>query len=220
MKRRKPNQKTLIAGAVVAGFLLASVLGYFVLIAPQRSQAAELDDRIEATEAKIVQYRVANHGRVKPLRFAELFTLSKAMPDTEDMAGVLLELSRVARDTGIAIESVSPSASEAASGYRRVPIEVVFEGNFYDLSDFLYRLRNLVSVHDGTLEANGRLFSIESLQFGEAAKRFPQLQATLTLNAFVFDKQAATAAGAAPLPPASTTPPASSEGTATAVGAS
>ena len=81
-----------------------------------------------------------------------------------------------------------------------LPISVTFQGNFYNLADFLYRLRSLVSVHAGTLDATGRLFSVDTLTFNESTLKFPQIQATLVIDAFVYGS------GVAPVPaPATTT---------------
>ncbi len=217
--KRKTSKKTMVLAALVGGSLLMAALGYLVLISPQRSTAADLAGQIETTEQKITEYRLANRNPAKPIKYAELFGLTKAMPDQHDVPGVLLELSRVAADTGISIASVAPKEQQPASGYLRLPIEVIVEGNFYDLSDFLYRLRTLVSVRDGNLEAHGRLFSVDSLQFVEGEKRFPQLQATLILTAFMFDSTTVTPTdGAAPA--GGTAPaPSSTDGAPTAVGA-
>jgi hypothetical protein len=70
--------------------------------------------------------------------------------------------------------------------YTVLPISVTFQGNFYNLADFLYRLRSLVSVHAGTLDATGRLFSVDTLTFNESTLKFPQIQATLVIDAFVY----------------------------------
>ena len=85
-----------------------------------------------------------------------------------------------------------------------LPISVTFNGNFYNLADFLYRLRSLVTVHAGTLDATGRLFSVDTLAFNESEKKFPQIQATLVIDAFVY--AAAPASVPAATPPAATTP--------------
>ena len=58
--------------------------------------------------------------------------------------------------------------------YPSVPIDVTFDGSFYALSDFLFRLRTLVSVRRGELHAAGRLFSVESSSTSRRPKRaFP-----------------------------------------------
>ncbi|MDQ3993888.1 MAG: hypothetical protein M3265_03740, partial [Actinomycetota bacterium] len=61
-----------------------------------------------------------------------------------------------------------------------------FEGNYYDLTDFLYRMRNLVTVRDGVLEASGRLYTLDALDLHEAEDGFPQIQAVLTVSAYSF----------------------------------
>jgi hypothetical protein len=70
--------------------------------------------------------------------------------------------------------------------YRQIPINLVFEGRFYDLADFLYRLRNLVAVHGGALHATGRLFTVDSIAFDQGSLEFPQVKATLTVSAYNF----------------------------------
>jgi hypothetical protein len=47
-------------------------------------------------------------------------------------------------------------------------------------------LRNLVDVEHGQLDATGRLFAIDTLSFDEAQGGFPQISATLTVDAFVY----------------------------------
>jgi hypothetical protein len=120
------------------------------------------------------------------VRIADLFRLSKAMPDQADMPGVLLELNKVARDTGIEFESIVPGAALPDSGFQIVPIDLVFQGDFYDLADFLYRTRTLVVVQDGALHARGRLFNVEKIEFGEGEELFPKIRASLRLEAYVY----------------------------------
>jgi hypothetical protein len=115
---------------------------------------------------------------------------------------VMLELSRVAAETGILFESIKPQATTAAGANRAQLIDLTFTGNFYSLSDFLYRLRNLVSVQKGRLLANGRLFAVEKLSFGESPSGFPSIRAVLTVSAFLYGS--GPVAGAAP--PAGVTP--------------
>jgi Tfp pilus assembly protein PilO len=209
---RKPSQGVLIV-LIVVGLLAVAAGGYLFVIGPKRSSASEVQKQIEATQSQIDALRAsATAAQVPtpaPVDVSELFRLTKAMPDRADMASVLLELNRIAKDTGITFESISPGSPINASGYYSIPIELIFEGNFYGLSDFLYRLRNLVTVRDGRLLTNGRLFNVKSISFGEGADSFPQIKASLTVNAFVLgqaDEEGAPAP--APEAPAEGTTPA------------
>ena len=191
--RTKPSG-AIIAGVVV-GLLVYGLAGYFLLVSPQKGKAADLKRQTDATQQQIDQYRTlaAQAAATPPIRVAELFRLTKAMPDSVDMAGVILELSQVARASGIQFDSITPQGATPVSGYSTIPLTVEFDGNFYELSDFLFRVRNLVRVHAGVLDAQGRLFVVDAVSFGESTKAFPQIKASLTVHAFVFGDVSMTA---------------------------
>jgi type IV pilus assembly protein PilOP len=200
------------AGIGVGIALVVAALGWFVLVSPQRSRAASLDVEIVQVEQQISESRAAQlqSSGAQPIRSADLFRLTKAMPADNDIAGVMLELSRVAAETGIVFESIKPQATSAAGTNRAQSIDLIFTGNFYSLSDFLYRLRNLVSVQKGRLLANGRLFAVEKLAFSESPAGFPSIRAVLTVSAFLYGS------GPVAAPPASAVAPTSTDTTSTA----
>jgi hypothetical protein len=173
---------------VVAGVLVVGAAAYFGLIRPKKAEAARLQKETDAAKTQIDDYyakSAAVKGQPK-IRSADLFRLAKAMPGAADMSGVLLQLNQIAADTGITFQSIAPQNSVPISGYQAVPIHLTFEGNFYNLVDFLFRLRNLVDVEHGQLNATGRLFAIDTLSFDEAQGGFPQISATLVVDAFVY----------------------------------
>lgn len=186
---------------VIVALLVVSAAGYFLLISPQRSKSAELSAEAQSVQAQIQALRIANAQvrDIEPIRVADLFRVSKAMPDTDDMPGMLLELNRIARDTGIRFESITPQDATDSGGYLRRPIDLIFDGNYYELSDFLFRLRSLVRVRGGQLEATGRLFTVNSINFVESERNFPRIKATLSVSAYIYGT------GVAPTP---TPPPA------------
>lgn len=208
--RRRLTPRTL--GAVVAVLVLAYVAGgYFLLVSPRKAEAARLDEEIAQTQVQLAaaQAAVAVQDDTQPIAVADIFRLSTAMPATPDMPGILVELQRIADETGIGFKSITPQQAGPAGTYAVVPIDVAFDGTFYALSDFLFRLRTLVTVRRGELHASGRLFSVDSVDFSEANTGFPTLSANLKLKAYVYGT-GVPATGAAPPPPA--TPPATTEG--------
>jgi type IV pilus assembly protein PilO len=217
----KSLPKPAAIAVVIVALLVVSAAGYFLLISPQRSKSAELAEEAQSIQTQIQTLRIANAQvrNAEPIRVADLFRVSKAMPDTDDMPGMLLELNRIARETGIRFESITPQEGADAGGYLRRPIDLVFDGNFYELSDFLFRLRSLVRVRGGELEATGRLFTVNSLNFVESEREFPRIKATLNVSAYVYGTGAPTPAAPAggqpapapaqpaPAQPAPSTPP-------------
>jgi Tfp pilus assembly protein PilO len=185
-KARLPIPVQMALGVVLA--LVLGAGGWFFVVSPQRARSGDLDGQIAAAERRLEDHRLATlrAGSVQKIEVADLFRLSKAMPDRADMSGVLLELNRIAADTGITFESISPQTSVPITGYQAVPIQLTFKGNFYNLSDFLYRLRTLVQVDEGQLAATGRLFAIDTLDFSESQEGFPQIAASLVVDAFVY----------------------------------
>jgi hypothetical protein len=213
--KRKPSQQAL--GAVLAAMLvLAAVAAWFLMISPQRSKAAELKNEADATRQEIVRLRALAQevDQAEPIRVAELFRLTKAIPSEVDMPGIILELNRIARATGIRFDSITPQAPVEANGGLAVPINLVFQGNYFELSDFLFRLRNLVGVRGGRLDATGRLFQVDTVSFSEGEKKFPEIAASLTVAAYVYGTGAPAAAAPAtppvtpPATPPAATPPA------------
>lgn len=199
----KKMSKNAQLGLVIFGLAVYAALGHFMLVGRQSDKVGDLQTQVAAVEAQITETRAANARAAaaiptEPVRVADLFRLSKAMPDQTDMPGVLLELNRVARETGIEFDSIVPGGAMPDAGFQIVPIDLVFEGNFYDLTDFLYRTRTLVGVHEGELDARGRLFNVDTIDFAEGKERFPQIRAALRLEAYVFGTGQ----------PATTTPPA------------
>ena len=187
MSKTKLPQSAQIAIAVAA-LLLIALIGYFALVKPQKSKAASLSTQIAEQDTQIVEARalLAKAKNAQKVRVADLFRLTKAMPDQPDEAGIVLELTNVARQSGINFESIAPGGSTQVSGYQVVPITVVFDGNFFQLTDFLFRLRTLVDVRRGALAADGRLFTVDSVQFGQGQLMFPQVKATLTVDAYIY----------------------------------
>ena len=232
MKKQVPV--TAVIAAVLALVLIG---GLVLLVKPKRDESKRLDGEIATLQTQVAAaVKAREHPVKKPgveIRYADLFELSKALPSGEDMPGIILELDSLAASSGVKFVAIAPQPEVSKSIYASLPITFTFQGNYYDLTDFLYRVRNLVTVRDKTLSASGRLYTLDTLDMHEAPNSgFPKIEATLTLSAYVFGPGSAaqpSAAGAAPVSttaapaptppaPASTTPAATAPTPAPPVG--
>lgn len=180
---------------VAAGLLLVVVIGFFALISPKRSTAADLKKQTAAVQAQIDQNRSTAFTQALPaVRSANVFRLAMAMPSQLQTADVILQLNSIAGASGISFDQIQPgtvatstaaTTDVTADPFATEPISVKFSGSFYNLLSFLQRMRNLVRVENGRLYTAGRLFDVTDVQFAEGAKGWPQVAATLTINAFV-----------------------------------
>jgi len=172
---------------VCAGLLLVAILGYLVLVSPKRSTAHKLSAEKARVEAQIARNRASALARNLPtIRAADVFRLTKAMPDDTGMPDLILELNQLALGSGISFDEIAPQPSTSDNSYEIHPSSLTFSGNFYSLADFLFRLRNLVRVHDQKLVAKGRMLAVSGLTFSEGEQTFPQIQAVLTVDSFVL----------------------------------
>ena len=188
MKGVKLSRKHAVV-AIVAGDLLLLALGWFMLVSPQRSTASSNARAAAAAEAQVAQAReeAAKPAKVTQpkqptIRTAYLYSLSKAMPMTMDMPNLLLELDQVVRAAGVDLRSISPTAPDATG---TATITISASGNFYSLTDLVYRLRSLVAVRDGTLDVSGRLFSIKSIGLTPTGEG-RTLNASIAVNTYTF----------------------------------
>jgi type IV pilus assembly protein PilO len=206
MNAKKPLNPIVLIVLIVVGMLIFGAAGYFVVVKPQGSKVKSLKQKEADAQAALAAYnQKVDAARSAPkIQIADVYRLAKAMPAKTDMPDLLLELSQLARDTGISFDSISPQAPVAVGSYTVLPISVTFNGTFYDLADLLYRLRSLVNVHAGRLDATGRLFTVDSLSFAESPLKFPRIQASLVIDAYVYGGSAAPAAAVATPTPTST----------------
>jgi Tfp pilus assembly protein PilO len=175
--------------------LLVALMGYFSLISPKRSTAADLKKQTAAVQGQINHNRSSAFTQALPaVRSASVFSVTQAMPNKLATPGVILTLSELARDSGIAFDKIQPTSAPStptlattptADPFVAEPISVQFTGSFYDLLAFLQRVRNLVRVENGKLFTAGRLFDVSTVALSEGAAGWPQVQATLTINEFV-----------------------------------
>ena len=76
----------------------------------------------------------------------------------------------------------------AAGTPTAIPVVVTAEGSYREITRFVRRARELVRFRRGQIRATGRLFTVQAVELAESnAKRFPFIDATITLNAYVYD---------------------------------
>ena len=111
------------------------------------------------------------------------------MPDDDGQAAAMLGLIDAAQGAGVNFTAIQPGTPIPLVGYTRYPMALSFIGNYYDLTEFLYRLRNGVTVRDGVLDATSRLFTVDTVNWhasDEEDEKFPLVQADLIVSAYVY----------------------------------
>lgn len=182
-----PRALVIIAAAAV---LVYAAVIWLLLVSPKRAEAADARSAVAAAELRLAEAQAAaNRPRGAGEPVADVFRLAKAMPASTDQPGLVLELSRLARGSGVTLRSISPETPVAGvGGPTMIPLTVSVSGSYAQISKFLLHTRSLVTVRDGRIHARGRLLTVESVSLVESvAHGFPKLDATVALNAYVYD---------------------------------
>jgi Tfp pilus assembly protein PilO len=181
------------AGVVAVAAGTAAVIaaaGWFLLVKPKQGEAKSVDAKIVVVERNIAARR-AELARPKAeirVRPSDLYRLSKALPGSPDIAGVLLEVNRLAGLHGITFKSIESQPPVPGTSYMVHPFQVTLEGRFANVSSFLGDLRKLVRVKKQLLDVRGRLMAVDGLQLSAPdEKKFPTVKAIVTLDAFAFN---------------------------------
>jgi len=163
----KPAQFALVG----VGAALVLLVGWMMLLGPKQKQVSTVNAQTAAVNQQIAddltRASTARGADSAPtLKVADVYKLTTAMPSILDMPDLLLELDQTASAAGVSLNSISPSppaTDPMGGGFSTVEVDVNVTGNFYSLTDLLYRLRNLVYVRSGALQANGRIFTVNSV---------------------------------------------------------
>jgi Tfp pilus assembly protein PilO len=189
------SKRTAIAISAV-GLLAVVLLSWFLFVSPQRSKAAELQGKIDESNTALQLARKISSPERTRSTAKETAVLVKAMPDAARMSQVLRQLSWASYVTRVRITSVTPAAAAPLSGYEAIPMTVVVEGHYPGITSFLGLLRKQVRTSGDTVQAKGRLYSVDQVQF-DGSSDDGLLQATVMLNAYKFGGAAAPAANSA-----------------------
>jgi hypothetical protein len=191
----------LIGVAVVIG-----AAGWFMMVSPKRSEATKLAATIETKQSQVSsETHQASTAAQQP---AAAESVGKALPDVPLMPDVVDQLNTLAGTSGVALDTITPQAPVAGTGYEAIPLTVVVDGRYFAVEKFLRLVRHQVQLDKTQLDANGRLFDVQGVQL-QQTEPAPSVTATITLRTFYY------AAGIAPAGTDTTTDGATTDTTTT-----
>jgi type IV pilus assembly PilO-like protein len=176
----------LIATIVVLAVLL---LGWFMLLAPQRSKVRSLDNQIGETRDQIAATQAYVDSPATKKTVAQLARLKAMVPDDVRSSQVLRQLAAAAAASGVRVDSITQGTPTAIGSAQAVPFQLTVEGHYFGLGSFLHLLRSQARVDGSKVVGDGRLYSVSNIQFTNGSTstgaRSGVITATLGLNAFV-----------------------------------
>jgi Tfp pilus assembly protein PilO len=108
--------------------------------------------------------------------------------------------------TEVAASLLPLGATIGPAGLAAMPYEVTFNGNFFDVADFIKGLDSLVKTGDEEVTVDGRLLTIDGFSLeADPNEGFPALKASFSLTTYLTPPSEGVTDGATPETPGATT---------------
>lgn len=173
------------------GVIVLVVAWYFLMISPKRDELSEIREKRDAEQRKF-ETDSARVQRLPEERSAarqateDLLKINKLVPVDEQLPSLIIELNKSANQAGIDFVKITPSTEVAVAGQTVVPLELKFEGRFFDVNDFLYRVENYARIEGSDVNVSGRFVSVVALLLQEGEfQEWPNVTATLGANTYM-----------------------------------
>jgi hypothetical protein len=112
-----------------------------------------------------------------------------------------------ASPTEVAASTLPLGATVGPAGLAVMPYELTFDGEFFEMADFIKGLDELVKTENAKVAVTGRLFTINGFALEPVTGQpFPALQATFTVTTYLTPPSEGVTAGATPTGPEEATP--------------
>jgi hypothetical protein len=205
--------------------------GWFLVLAPKRSEASKLQSQITAAQSELssVEAQVTQGEAAKATfsrEYAALARLGEAVPQDDDVPSLMYQIQTAASKTGVDFRTLSltssgtsaataptpgpggvaapqlpPGATVGPAGFPTEPFTFTFQGNFFHLSDFFLRLQRFVVATNKRVAVSGRLMTLNAISFGPGGRGFPQISAQVSATTYLVPAGEGLTNGATPAGP-------------------
>ena len=176
-------------GVAVALVLVIGLGGWFLLVKPKKDDAKRLAAEIVVAEAALATRKdeLSKPYAAVQVKAADLYRLTRALPDHADVPGIVLQLDRIAKGNKVTLEAVTPGPRVPAAGTDEVPLAIKVQGRYANVSKFVGAVQRLTRVKNERLDSTGRLYVVKSIRLGEAPSlSFPFVSGDLAVSAYAF----------------------------------
>jgi len=146
----EPKQRNWVLVAVLAAALAFVFWNYWY--SPRKVEIDELTSQLDRLDQsnRIAQITVARGGTELAERLAQyeqhVDRLEALIPQSEEVAALLNQISASARETGVTDPEMTPEPDEAGDFYTKESYEIQVVGEYHDIGRFLTRIASLPRI--------------------------------------------------------------------------
>jgi hypothetical protein len=187
MSRLRGREVYIIVAVVGVAICL---LWYFFLYSPLQSKLQTKDDEYQAAQSQFSAlqqqaHRYEEYKKTAPQAEASLIRMNKLITADGAQPGFIVEIQKTAKQAGLFWGLLQPAVTTTTGvGFNVQTLSLGFDGRYFDVEDFLYRLENYVDYRNAQFLVTGRMFAVTQLVLGSGADPYPDLNATVTINGY------------------------------------
>lgn len=187
MSRLRGREVYIIVGVVGVAVCL---LWYFFLYTPLQSKLQSKDDEYQAAQSQLTAlqnqaHQYLEYKKTAPQAEAALIRMNKLITADGAQPGFIVELQKTAKQAGLFWGLLQPAVTTTTgAGFNVQTLSLGFDGRYFDVEDFLYRLENYVDYRNDQFLVTGRMFAVTQLVLGTGGDPYPALGATVTINGY------------------------------------
>jgi Tfp pilus assembly protein PilO len=198
---RARGREIYIITAVVAIVLI--VAWYFLLFSPAQRKISDLNSQVTSAQSALDManqevVKLESYKKTAPQSRAEVVRLSKMLPESEGVPGLIIELTKTADASGVSVTSITRGTVTPGTPFGIQALNIQVTGRYFDVEDFLYRLEEYVAFRNASFRVTGRLLQVTQLTMsanaGTSTGGSPPLAVTIGLNAYLWGGAGQTAA--------------------------
>ena len=186
----------IIVGVVA---VVIGVMWYFFLFSPQQKKIAVLNTQylaqqntLQQTNMQVRQLQLLQ--KTAPQAEADLILLHQVMPSEGAIPSFIVGLTKTAQSSGMTMISLVPQQTAPGVPFSVQPFQLEFDGGYFDVEDFLYRLENYVDYRNGQFLVTGRMFSVVNLALSKSTTQaYPDLDVKVTIDGYQWTPAGASA---------------------------
>jgi type II secretory pathway pseudopilin PulG len=191
---------------VIVAIVAAIAASWILVISPKRDQAAKLQTKVASEQQKLDSARTelqqnATASRQYASNYAALVRLGQAVPATDDIPSLIIQLQDAADGARVNFQSLQNTASSGGSGAAPAApapgtattgassatgaqLTFSFSGSYFQLSNFFNKVQRFVTPNGNGVLVHGRLISLNSVNLSPGSGGFPQITAQITATIY------------------------------------
>jgi type IV pilus assembly protein PilO len=165
---------------LVAAIVLPITLFYFLVYSPKQQEITRLEANKATLELEIAKLKTtASKIKEHQAKIAEMETRFKIasvlIPDQKEIPTLLTNISSLATNSGLEVQSFKPRGEVIRDFYAEIPVDIQVKGSYHNFGFFLYQISKLP-----------RIVTVSNVKMGSPKREGGNMQLSTDFNLVTY----------------------------------